>query len=158
MNSDKVCQECRLYNSIWRTITTALCLVALWASVNPAHSKATSYDQRVRCLAEVVYREARGEPHRGQLAVAQTVINRVKSSQFPNDICSVVFQKSQFSWTQGWDRAWRADHQSVQVARVALMGTHSMMDFQALYFHNKTVKPSWKRKHIATIGNHVFYK
>jgi spore germination cell wall hydrolase CwlJ-like protein len=117
-----------------------------------------TYQQKVRCLSEAVYREARGESYRGRLAVAQTVLNRVKSPRFPNTVCGVVFQKFQFSWTQGWDRAWRADHHSTQIARVALMGTHSMRDFQALNFHNKTVKPRWHRQYLTTIDNHVFYK
>jgi spore germination cell wall hydrolase CwlJ-like protein len=117
-----------------------------------------TYQQKVRCLSEVVYHEARGESYRGRLAVAQTVLNRVRSVRFPNTVCGVVFQRGQFSWTRGWDRAWIADHHSTQVARVALMGTHSLKDFQALYFHNKTVKPGWKRQYLTTIDNHVFYK
>jgi spore germination cell wall hydrolase CwlJ-like protein len=121
-------------------------------------TNAETYQQKVRCLSEAVYREARGESYRGRLAVAQTVLNRVKSHRFPNTVCGVVFQKFQFSWTQDWDRAWRADHHSTQIARVALMGTHSLKDFQALYFHNKTVKPRWHRQYLTTIDNHVFYK
>jgi spore germination cell wall hydrolase CwlJ-like protein len=117
-----------------------------------------TYQQKVRCLSEAVYHEARGESYRGQLAVAQTVLNRVKSRQFPNTVCGVVFQRGQFSWTTAWNQSWNANRDSMQVAKVALMGTHSLKDFQALYFHNTSVKPGWKRKHIATIGNHVFYK
>lgn len=134
-----------------------LCGILLWALVNTAHAKAEGYKQNVRCLAEAVYREARGESYRGQLAVAQTVINRTKVGFFPGQICRVVFQKNQFTWTKNWDRSWSADRDSIQVARVALMGTHSMRDFKALYFHNTTVNPGWKRKKIAHIGNHVFY-
>lgn len=117
-----------------------------------------TYQQKVRCLSEAVYREARGESYRGRLAVAQTVLNRVKSVHFPNTVCGVVFQKSQFSWTKTWNQSWTADRDSTQVARVALMGTHSLKDFHALYFHNKTVKPAWKRQYLTTIDNHVFYK
>jgi spore germination cell wall hydrolase CwlJ-like protein len=121
-------------------------------------TSAETYQQKVRCLSEVVYHEARGESYRGRLAVAQTVLNRVKSVHFPNTVCGVVFQKSQFSWTRTWNQSWTADRDSIQVARVALMGTHSMKDFHALYFHNKTVKPAWKRQYLTTIDNHVFYK
>lgn len=139
------------------TIAMTICALLLWVGVGIAHGKPTTYQQNVRCLAEVVYREARGEEHRGQLAVAQTVINRTKSAIFPNDLCKVVFQPGQFSWTKGWKGDWRADYDSYQVARVALMGTHSLRDFKALYFHNQTVNPGWKYKKIATIGNHSFY-
>lgn len=141
---------------IWG-LTMGACTTILWALVNTAHAKTSYYEQRVKCLAEVVYREARGESYKGQLAVAQTVINRTRVAIFPQDICRVVFQKGQFSWTRGWKSDWRADYQSYQVARVALMGTHSMRDFKALYFHNASVKPGWNRKKIATIGNHIFY-
>lgn len=134
-----------------------VCIFVLWTLVNTAHAKTTAYEKRVKCLAEVVYREARGETYRGQLAVAQTVINRTRVAIFPQDICRVVFQKGQFTWTKGWRNDWRADYQSTQVARVALMGTHSLKDFKALYFHNLDVKPGWNRKKIATIGNHIFY-
>jgi len=128
-----------------------------WAMIGTAHAKAETYQQKVRCLSEVVYHEARGETYRGQLAVAQTVLNRVKSSRFPNHVCTVVFQKGQFSWTKNWNKSWNADQGSIQVARVALMGSHSMKDFKALYFHNTNVNPNWNRKRLTTIGNHVFY-
>lgn len=134
-----------------------VCTFILWGLVNLAHAKGEYYQQNVRCLAEAVHREARGESHRGQLAVAQTVINRTRVSIFPNQICKVVFQKGQFSWTAAWKGDWKADYQSHQIARLALMGTHSMKDFKALYFHNTTVNPNWNRKKIAKIGNHIFY-
>jgi len=143
---------------MWSWVVIAGFVVALcWAMISTAHAKVETYQQKVRCLSEAVYYEARGEPYRGQLAVAQTVLNRVKSSKFPNHVCRVVFQKGQFSWTKTWNKSWNADYQSKQVALVALMGTHSMKDFKALYFHSTSVNPNWNRKKLATIGNHVFY-
>ena len=47
-----------------------------------------------RCLADAVYFEARAEPVRGQMAVAQVVINRVFSGYYPNNICGVVYQNA----------------------------------------------------------------
>src|SRR5581483_7347876 len=47
-----------------------------------------------KCLAEAVYFEARGEPVRGQMAVAQVVLNRVFSGKYPNSVCGVVFQNA----------------------------------------------------------------
>jgi spore germination cell wall hydrolase CwlJ-like protein len=121
-------------------------------------TSAETYQQKVRCLSEVVYQEARGESYRGQLAVAQTVLNRAKSVHFPNTVCGVVFQKNQFSWTRTWNQSWNADRGSIQVAKVALMGTHSLKNFNALYFHSTSIKPPWKRQYLTTIDNHVFYK
>jgi len=144
----------------WMTtwiLVTCWAFLMCWVLIGTAHAKVETYQQKVRCLSEVVYHEARGETYKGQLAVAQTVLNRAKSSRFPNHVCTVVFQKGQFSWTKNWNKTWNADHHSRQVARVALMGTHSLRDFKALYFHNTNVNPNWNRKRLATIGNHVFY-
>ena len=55
----------------------------------------------MRCLAGAVYFESRGEPLAGQLAVAQVVINRTESSQFPSSYCAVVYQRAQFSFVRG---------------------------------------------------------
>src|SRR5581483_3323427 len=46
----------------------------------------------VQCLTAAVYYEARGEPHQGQAAVAQVVLNRVRDPRFPKTICGVVYQ------------------------------------------------------------------
>lgn len=50
------------------------------------------------CLAAAIFFEARGEPIKGQLGVAHTVINRVNHPKFPNDVCSVIAQRGQFPW------------------------------------------------------------
>src|SRR5690606_17407057 len=47
-----------------------------------------------KCLAEAVYFEARSEPYRGQIAVAQVVMNRVFSPFYPNEVCGVVYQNA----------------------------------------------------------------
>ena len=49
-----------------------------------------AYAKSLRCLANAVYFEARSEPIRGQMAVAQVVMNRVFSDFYPNDVCGVV--------------------------------------------------------------------
>jgi len=67
------------------------------------------------CLAQAVHWEARGEPPLGQVAVAHVVLNRVRSSLFPDTVCEVVHQPRQFtdipadyspegpSWEAGWN-------------------------------------------------------
>src|SRR5262249_58140344 len=47
-----------------------------------------------KCLAEAIYFEARGEAVRGQMAVAQVVLNRVFSEKYPNTVCGVVYQNA----------------------------------------------------------------
>ena len=51
------------------------------------------------CLAALIFFEARGESLEGQIAVGEVAINRVESPRWPNDICAVVMQKKQFSYT-----------------------------------------------------------
>lgn len=133
-------------------------LAAVLLSLVYHDSIAETYREKVQCLSEVIYQESRGESYTGKLAVAQTVLNRTKHKSFPNTICKVVFQKGQFSWTTTWNQSWNADRTSTQVAKVALMGSHSLKNFPALYFHNTSVNPRWGRQYLTTIDNHVFYR
>lgn len=119
----------------------------------------------MRCLAQAVYFEARGEPLEGQLAVARVVINRAESSVFPDDYCGVVTQRSQFSFVKrgsipqpntaslAWQRA-------VAVAKIAHQELWDSPAEDALYFHATYVRPSWARQKQAraTLARHVFYR
>ena len=109
-----------------------------------------------RCLAEAVYFEARSEPEAGQAAVAQVVINRVKSGLYPATICGVVYQNRnrymacQFSFAcEGkslritepgpWARASR-------IADSVLKGDTYLANIgDALNYHANYVRPSWAR-------------
>ena len=119
----------------------------------------------VSCLARAVYFEARGEPLAGQLAVAQVVINRAEDHRFPDDYCSVVTQRAQFSFVRGgripqpnrqsaaWDRA-------KAIARIAHRELWQSEAADALYFHARSVRPRWAGRLTAraTIDNHIFYR
>ncbi len=119
----------------------------------------------MRCLAQAVYFESRGEPLTGQLAVARVVINRAESSLFPDDYCSVVTQRAQFSFVRGgripqpntssaaWARA-RA------IARIAHQELWDSEAGEALYFHATHVRPRWagRMATVAQIDSHIFYK
>lgn len=124
-----------------------------------------------RCLAEAVYFEARSEPVAGQAAVAQVILNRVKSGLYPSSICGVVYQNRhrhlacQFTFacegkslrirdTESWDRA-------KQVASAVLEGRTYLADVGgATHYHADYVRPSWSRrlKKMDVIGRHIFYK
>lgn len=117
----------------------------------------------LNCLAHNIYHEARGEPVEGQIAVALVVTNRVLSGLFENTVCGVVYAKQQFSWTQ--DATLRVvDAKAFKVAKeiaaAVLDKSIHLPEFTALYFHNKTAKPQWRKNKllVAQIGNHVFYK
>jgi spore germination cell wall hydrolase CwlJ-like protein len=129
------------------------------------HAGAEISDEQFQCLASAVYFESRGEPLKGQLAVAEVILNRVKSGRFRDTICDVVKQPSQFSFvrrgvipqpkreTAAWDRA-------VAIAHIALNDLHDVTGENSLFFHATYVNPGWGRSsnRIARIGNHIFYR
>jgi spore germination cell wall hydrolase CwlJ-like protein len=128
-------------------------------------------DRQLKCLAQNIYYEAKGEPFEGKVAVAQVTLNRARSGQFPNDICQVVFQKTkfaekvvcQFSWyceqpTRARPINPEAFEESYAVAkRVLLEGFYLEGLKTALYFHADYVNPRWGKEKVATIGRHIFY-
>lgn len=124
-----------------------------------------------RCLAEAVYFEARSESFQGQAAVAQVVLNRVKSGLYPSSVCGVVYQNSnrylscQFTFTcEGKSLritepgSWR---DAVRIAREVYEGTTYLPEVGAsTHYHANYVRPYWakKLKKMDTIGQHVFYQ
>ena len=124
-----------------------------------------------KCLANAVYFEARGEPVRGQIAVAQVVMNRVFSPFYPNDVCGVVYQNAhrhlscQFTFAcdgipdvvteaDAWTRAQR-------IARDVLDGKLWMPEVaKSTHYHAYWVRPSWvaEMKKMYQLGVHTFYR
>lgn len=123
-----------------------------------------------QCLAKAVYFEARGEAVDGQLAVAQVILNRVKSPKFPDTICGVVYQnethkhRCQFSFAcdgvsdtpfegEAWETAKR-------VSLVALSGRWEDITFGAKNYHAVYVRPAWSDSLVETgqHGRHIFYR
>ena len=51
----------------------------------------------VQLIARAINGEARGEPYEGQVAVGAVILNRVKSSKFPNTIAGVIYQSGAFT-------------------------------------------------------------
>ena len=123
-----------------------------------------------KCLAEALYFEARGEPIEGQFAVAEVILNRVKSEEFPNSICGVINQGTgrkhacQFSYTCD-GKLERVSNlvsydQMVRIAGVMIDGVSPPLTAGATYYHATSVWPSWARgfENTVTIGAHKFYK
>lgn len=124
-----------------------------------------------RCLAEAVYFEARSEGEQGRAAVAQVVLNRVKSGLYPNSVCGTVYQNAsrylacQFTFAcEGKSLRitepgpWR---DAVRIAREVYDGTTYLAEVGAsTHYHADYVRPYWARKlkKMDTIGRHVFYK
>ena len=122
------------------------------------------------CLAEALYFEARGETVKGQFAVAEVILNRVRSTAFPNTICKVINQGTgrkyacQFTYTCDGKAETinepRAYEMVGKVARLAMDGGAGDLTDGALYYHTTAVRPRWSRvfRHTATIGVHKFYR
>lgn len=116
----------------------------------------------LRCLAENVYYEARGEPLAGQYAVAEVTMNRVASPYFPDTVCEVVHQRGAFSWTYAasmpgpYGYEWR---RAKAVADSVYLNIESPLAQGALYYHAIYVSPEWARSRdrVALIGKHLFY-
>lgn len=132
----------------------------------------TEYQARQRrCLATAIYFEARGEPIQGQLAVAQVVMNRVRSSLYPDTICGVVYQGQhrrtgcQFSFTCDGiadvardKERWRLAN---ELALKVTQGETFLGDIgHATHYHANYVSPRWRRQlnRIKKVGAHIFYK
>lgn len=132
------------------------------ALYTPVTISDTQLNRELNCLAKNIYFESRGEPFHGKVAVAQVTINRVQhDTSFKSTICGVVYEKKQFSWTADKlsvkDKA--AWNEAMIIAKAVVDGSLRLPNFDALYFHTKQVRPSWRKtkKVIATIGNHIFY-
>ena len=125
------------------------------------------------CLALNVYFEARNDSMVGQYAVAQVVMNRVQSSKFPNDVCSVVKQSRndgtcQFSWycdgKSDQPKNERVYNRLVSFSRHILSNIINTKQIDitdgALFYHANYVSPSWSKTKQKTteIGVHVFYR
>ena len=128
------------------------------------HADQDVADREQECLAGAIYFEAKSESLEGQLAVAEVIVNRAKSGRFPSSFCSVVFQRSQFSFVRGGDlppipRASAAWARAVGIAKIATEGMWEAVAPKALFFHASRVAPAWRNvTRISRIGNHIFYR
>jgi len=122
----------------------------------------------LECLIAAIFFEARGEPIEGQYAVAEVIKNRVESPYYPDDYCSVVYQRKQFSFTHDGksdnplkylknDLEKKAYKTAKNVAKHVDKG--DVIGVTSTHYHRKDIRPYWV-KHLekdGTIGNHTFY-
>ncbi len=111
----------------------------------------------VKLLARLIYAEARGESYQGQVAVGAVVLNRVKSSSFPNTISGVIYQPYAFTCVNDGQINLTPDNTALKAAKDAMNGWDPT--YGCLYYYNpKVATSSWiySRPTVVTIGNHVF--
>ncbi len=110
-------------------------------------------DSDAYLLGAIIQCESEGEPYAGKLAVGSVVLNRVKSSYFPNTISGVIYQSGQFSPVASGRLAYRlqagVNNECLQAAQEVLNGNITL---NCLYFrrNNGIIQGT-------VIGNHVFY-
>jgi N-acetylmuramoyl-L-alanine amidase len=144
-------------------------IIALMILASPAFAdeKCISTEEEIENLALNIYHEARGESIDGMQMVGEVTLNRVASIRYPDNICDVIYQKSQFSWTHlikdhtpHEDEAWET---SLEIAEKLIREDVELFDNGATHYLNpdKVSKlPRWARKFkiVGKVGRHVFYR
>ena len=111
----------------------------------------------VNLLAKLIHAEARGEPYQGQVAVGAVVLNRVKSSSFPNTISGVIYQPYAFTCVNDGQINLSPNQTAIKAAKDAMNGWDP--SYGSLYYYNPKIATSkwiYSRKTVVTIGAHVF--
>ncbi len=148
---------------LYSLILIILVTIILSKVVESATPMTTAEKNERYCLAMNIYFEGRSEDNRGQQAIGYVTLNRVLSHKYPNSICKVVWQRSQFSWTHDGKpdtihntKAWK---RATMIADYVLSSYLKDTTGGALFYHAHYVKPYWIKgmKHRKVIGNHVFY-
>jgi len=133
-----------------------------------------SYNAEIECLATAVYFEARGEPVKGQIAVANVILNRVESPYYPDTICGVVYQNShrrnacQFSFACDGKTKKITETKAYKTAKALAQKIFACDEechasalpiARSTHYHADYVTPRWAKKLERTgkIGRHIFY-
>ncbi len=130
------------------------------------------------CLALNIYFEARNQPVMGQIGVSMVVLNRVNSTDYPDNVCDVIYQgkhskitgmplrhKCQFSW---YCDGLTDTPKDVDAYRWAEIIAKDVWDHKgksditngSLFYHSMSVRPKWadKKTFVKRIGDHLFYR
>ncbi|MEO1304582.1 MAG: cell wall hydrolase [Pseudomonadota bacterium] len=136
----------------------------------PKRTDAEDMLRQTQCMATAIYYEARSESVKGQLGVAEVIVNRVNDHRYPNSVCDVVFQGAtrttgcQFTFT--CDGAMNKTPRGEKWQKAQSIAAHVMMDLNerktggATHYHATYVDPVWNSGLIRTekIGTHIFYR
>ena len=133
-------------------------------------TQTTQISKDVICLAKNIFFEGRNIDIKEKIRIVNVTLNRVKSGIYPSSVCEVVYQDSQFSWTnerknlksivnkssverQAWE-------DSIKIAQNAINKNYPDITNGALYYHTHQVKPRWSVKKKKTVDSkwHKYYK
>lgn len=130
---------------------------ALGITLSGGSSSGTLSSTELNLLARAVYGEARGEPYAGQVAVAAVILNRVRSSKFPNTVSGVIYQKGAFTAVSDGQINLTPNTSAYNAARDAMNGWDPTNG--CLYYYNPATATSkwiWSLKVEVKIGRHSF--
>ncbi|MFP5075979.1 cell wall hydrolase [Rhizobium sp. YIM 134829] len=140
-----------------------------WAA-NPLPAEVFSAEEQ-KCLTSGIYFESRGESAKGQAAVAQVILNRVRNPAYPKTICGVVYQNKQlynrcqfsFACDRIPDIVWSPTHWKTaqEIALAVTAGKIWLPEVgSATHYHATYVRPDWgpTMKRLTQIGKHIFYR
>lgn len=122
-------------------------------------NSSSSNNTDLNLLSKLVYAEARGEPYKGMVAVAATVLNRVSDSRFPNTIAGVIYQSGAYTCVADGQINLEANSQAKKAAQDAINGWDPTSG--CVYYFNPDTATSgwiWSRPQVMTIGKHIFCK
>lgn len=136
-------------------------IILILMEKNKSLAKASSSVSNVQLIARAINGEARGEPYEGQVAVGAVILNRVKSSSFPNTIAGVIYEPGAFTAVSDGqiNVPIKEDSTVVKAAQDALNGWDPTGG--AIYYFNPNTATNswiWSRPLIKTIGKHRFCK
>ncbi len=129
----------------------------LQGSTSSSSSGSSYTSSDLYLLAKCIYAEARGESYTGQVAVGAVILNRVRSSSFPNTISGVIYQRGAFTAVSDGQINLEPDKTAMNAASDAINGWDPT--YGCLYYYNPAVATSswiFGRKTVTTIGKHVF--
>ncbi len=137
--------------------TNTLNALGIPASNSSGNTSTNNTD--LNLLSKLVHAEARGEPYKGMVAVAATVLNRVSNSKFPNTIAGVIYQSGAYTCVSDGQINLQASSQAKKAAQDAINGWDPTSG--CIYYFNPSTATSswiWSRPQVITIGKHIFCK
>lgn len=123
-------------------------------------------ERQLDCLADSIFFEANNQNAEGKIAIAQVIINRKNSGKYPNDICKVVYQDSQFSFVKDKPKSLVAKNpaqynEAKEVAKKVLLEGFRLPSLKtAMFYYSDSIsEPYWAKDKVKLIkiGNHTFY-
>lgn len=136
-----------------------LAALGIQSSGSSSGKNTSSNNTDLNLLSKLVYGEARGEPYKGMVAVAATVLNRVSDSRFPNTISGVIYQSGAYTCVSDGQINLAPNDQSKKAAQDAINGWDPTSG--CIYYFNPSTATSkwiWSRPQVLTIGKHIFCK